>query len=275
MNVEREQIRLNKYLAHSGVCSRRDADKLIARGAVLVNGQQARPGMQVTGQDIVTVSGQQIQNTGRIVVLAFYKPFGVTCTERDPHAERILSDLVKYPERVTYAGRLDKDSEGLLLLSNDGDLIQAMMKGANGHEKEYLVRVDREIAEDFPEKMAQGVYLKELDLTTRKCFVEKTGKYTFRIVLTQGVNRQIRRMCMVWGYHVKSLKRIRVMHIRLENLKPGEYHVLAEADVERLCRDCGLHGGGRTIQGQKQFYAENAGPGMEIFPKSPKKERDG
>ena len=128
MNVEREQIRLNKYLAHSGVCSRRDADKLIARGAVLVNGQQARPGMQVTGQDIVTVSGQQIQNTGRIVVLAFYKPFGVTCTERDPHAERILSDLVKYPERVTYAGRLDKDSEGLLLLSNDGDVIQAMMK---------------------------------------------------------------------------------------------------------------------------------------------------
>ena len=177
-----ERIRLNKYLAHSGVCSRRDADKLIACGAVLVNGRRAEPGMQVTGQDEILVSGKKVRAQRKAVVLAFYKPFGVTCTERDPHADRIISDLVKYPERVTYAGRLDKDSEGLLLLSNDGDLIQAMMKGSNGHEKEYLVRVDREIGAGFTEKMSRGVYLEELDITTRECTVEKTGKYTFRIV---------------------------------------------------------------------------------------------
>lgn len=237
---EMEQIRLNKYLAHSGVCSRRDADKLIADGAVFVNGQRAEPGMQVTDQDEIQVSGKKVHAAPRPVVLAFYKPFGVTCTERDPHAERIISDLVKYPERVTYAGRLDKDSEGLLLLSNDGDLIQAMMKGANRHEKEYLVRVDREIGADFTEKMSRGVYLEELELTTRECIVEKTGKVTFRIVLTQGVNRQIKRMCKACGYRVTRLKRVRVMHITLGDLKPGEYRELDGADVERLYRDCGL-----------------------------------
>ena len=235
-----EQTRLNKYLAHSGICSRRDADKLIADGAVLVNGQQAEPGMQVTEQDEIEVSGKKIRGVRKPVVLAFYKPFGVTCTERDPHAEKMISDLVRYPERVTYAGRLDKDSEGLLLLSNDGDLIQAMMKGANGHEKEYLVQVDREIGAEFPEKMAGGVYLEGLGITTRECVVEKTGKYTFRIVLTQGVNRQIKRMCRACGYRVTKLKRIRVMHVMLEDLKPGEYRELGSEDVARLYRDCGL-----------------------------------
>ena len=181
---------------------------------------------------------------GKTVVLAFYKPAGVTCTERDPHAETKVSDVVKYPERVTYAGRLDKDSEGLLLLSNDGDLIQAMMRGVNCHEKEYLVQVDREIGADFAERMARGVYLKELGLTTRECTVEKTGKYTFRIVLTQGVNRQIKRMCMACGYTVTGLKRVRVMHVTLGELKPGEYRELGSADVERLYRDCGLTGKG-------------------------------
>lgn len=127
-----------------------------------------------------------------------------------------------------------------MLLSNDGDLIQAMMKGANGHEKEYLVRVDREIGAEFPEKMARGVYLEELDLTTRECMVEKTGKYTFRIVLTQGVNRQIKRMCKACGYCVTKLKRIRVMHVTLEDLKPGEYRELGSEDVARLYRDCGV-----------------------------------
>lgn len=235
-----EQVRLNKYLAHSGVCSRRDADKLIADGAVLVNGQRARTGMQVTEQDEIIVSGKNVTAPGKRKVLAFYKPYGVTCTERDHHAEKIVSDLVKYPERVTYAGRLDKDSEGLLLLSNDGDLIQAMMKGANRHEKEYLVRVDRAIGSDFTEKMAHGVYLEELEVTTRECVVEATGKYSFRIVLTQGVNRQIKRMCRACGCRVTKLKRVRVMHVTLGDLKPGEYRELSDADVERLYRDCGL-----------------------------------
>nr|WP_305115530.1 pseudouridine synthase [uncultured Acetatifactor sp.] len=235
-----EQMRLNKYLARCGVCSRRDADKLIERGEVLVNGTQATYVRLVGDGDEVLVSGRRVQAGQERVVLAFYKPLGVTCTERDAHAERIVSDLIDYPVRVTYAGRLDKDSEGLLLLSNDGDLIQTMMKGANRHEKEYLVRVNKEITPEFLERMSRGVYLEELDITTRECEVKKQDKFVLRMVLSQGVNRQIKRMCRACGYHVRSLKRIRVMHVTLGDLKPGEYRELGSADVERLYRDCGL-----------------------------------
>ncbi|MCI9220082.1 MAG: pseudouridine synthase [Lachnospiraceae bacterium] len=233
-------MRLNKYLARCGVCSRRDADKLIERGEVLVNGTQATYVRLVGDGDEVLVSGRRVQAGQERVVLAFYKPLGVTCTERDAHAERIVSDLIDYPVRVTYAGRLDKDSEGLLLLSNDGDLIQTMMKGANRHEKEYLVRVNKEITPEFLERMSRGVYLEELDITTRECEVKKQDKFVLRMVLSQGVNRQIKRMCRACGYHVRSLKRIRVMHVTLGDLKPGEYRELGSADVERLYRDCGL-----------------------------------
>ncbi len=235
-----EQMRLNKYLAHCGVCSRRDADRLIEKGEVLVNGRQAQAGMTVDDGDEILVSGRPIRGVQEPVVLAFYKPFGVVCTEKDVHAESIVSDLVDYPVRVTYAGRLDKDSEGLLLLSNDGDLIQAMMKGANCHEKEYVVRVNREITPDFLEKMSGGVYLEELDITTRKCQVEQMGRFVFRMVLTQGVNRQIKRMCIACGCRVRELKRVRVMHVTLGGLKPGEYRELDREDMERLYRDCGL-----------------------------------
>ena len=235
-----EQMRLNKYLAHCGVCSRRDADRLIEKGEVLVNGRQAQAGMTVDDGDEILVSGRPVRGVQEPVVLAFYKPFGVVCTEKDVHAESIVSDLVDYPVRVTYAGRLDKDSEGLLLLSNDGDLIQAMMKGANRHEKEYVVRVNREITPDFLEKMSGGVYLEELDITTRKCQVEQMGRFVFRMVLTQGVNRQIKRMCIACGCRVRELKRVRVMHVTLGGLKPGEYRELDREDMERLYRDCGL-----------------------------------
>ena len=235
-----EQMRLNKYLAHAGVCSRRDADKLIEQGKVLVNGQLPTPGQQVGDSDDILVAGKKIIGGKKTVVLVFYKPIGVTCTEKDPHAEKIITDLVKYPERVTYAGRLDKDSEGLLLLTNDGNLIQAMMKGANRHEKEYIVRVNKEITPDFLSKMSGGVYLKDLGVKTRECRVEKISKFTLRIVLTQGVNRQIRRMCQACGYQVTSLKRIRVMHVTLGDLRPGEYVELADADVAKLYLDCGI-----------------------------------
>ena len=235
-----EQMRLNKYLAHCGVCSRRDADRLIEKGEVLVNGRQAQAGMTVDDGDEILVSGRPVRGVQEPVVLAFYKPFGGVCTEKDVHAESIVSDLVDYPVRVTYAGRLDKDSEGLLLLSNDGDLIQAMMKGANCHEKEYVVRVNREITPDFLEKMSGGVYLEELDITTRKCQVEQMGRFVFRMVLTQGVNRQIKRMCIACGCRVRELKRVRVMHVTLGGLKPGEYRELDREDMERLYRDCGL-----------------------------------
>jgi len=235
-----EQIRLNKYLAHSGVCSRRDADRLIEAGKVLVNGSPAQMGAYIDEGDEVTVSGRRVSGPEKTVVLAYNKPVGVTCSERDPHAGKKVCDLVKYPVRLTYAGRLDKDSEGLLLLTNDGDLIQAMMKGANCHEKEYLVKVDKEITPEFLEKMAGGIYLEELEVTTRPCKLERTGKYTFRIVLTQGLNRQIKRMCEACGYRVKGLRRIRVMHVKLGKLGLGEYVELGSEDVQRLYRDCGL-----------------------------------
>lgn len=233
-------MRLNKYLAQCGVCSRRDADKLIEQGKVLVNGQVAGMGQQVEETDTVSIGKKILQGKRSCKVLAFYKPVGVTCTERDPHAEKKIMDLIHYPERLTYAGRLDKDSEGLILLTNDGDLINAMMRGANRHEKEYIVKTDREITPDFLDKMRNGVYLKELDITTRECRIEKTGKYTFRITLTQGVNRQIRRMCEACGVKVKALKRIRVMNILLGDLKPGEWREITGEELELLRRDSGM-----------------------------------
>ena len=235
-----ELVRLNKYLAHAGICSRREADRLIESGRVLVNGIVPSTGSQVCEKDTITVDGKVVQGREKRVVLAYYKPVGITCTERDPHAKKTIAQAVKYPIRVTYAGRLDQDSEGLLLLTNDGDLIQGMMRGANRHEKEYIVKTDKDVAESFLDQMGQGIFLKELGQTTRPCTVEKIGKYTFRIVLTQGLNRQIRRMCEACGYRVRSLKRIRVMHVLLEDLKPGEYRELGQEDIDRLYRDCGL-----------------------------------
>lgn len=234
------KMRINKYLAHSGVCSRRDADKLIERGEVLVNGKLPVPGQPVDDSDEITVSGKPLQRVDKTVVLAFYKPVGVTCTERDEHAEKTISELIRYPVRVTYAGRLDKDSEGLLLLTNDGDLIQGMMRGSNRHEKEYLVRVDKKITQDFLSEMEKGVYLEDLEVKTRECKLKKMGQSTFQIILTQGLNRQIKRMCLACGFRVISIKRTRVMHVTLGDLKPGEYRELSEEDIEKLYRDCGI-----------------------------------
>ena len=233
-----EQIRLNKYLAQCGVCSRREADKLIEQGKVLVNGKIAVAGQQICETDQIFVNKKLLTGREKKAVLAFYKPIGVTCTEKDPHAEKIIADMIDYPVRVTYAGRLDKDSEGLLILTNDGDLIDAMMRGANRHEKEYIVRVDKEITGVFLEKMSKGVFLKELNLKTRPCLVEKVSKFTFRIILTQGVNRQIRRMCKECGFCVKNLKRIRVMNVLLDGLKPGQYREVSGEELKALYEGC-------------------------------------
>ncbi|MBD5527551.1 MAG: pseudouridine synthase [Lachnospiraceae bacterium] len=235
--MDADKIRLNKYLADHGVCSRREADSLIEQGRVVVNGQTAAKGCKVTEQDSISVNGKPLQGRPQRVVLAFYKPVGVTCTERDKHAEKIINDYVKYPVRVTYAGRLDKDSEGLLLLTNDGDLIEAVMRGVHRHEKEYIVKVNKEIEPLFLEKMAAGIYLPELKQTTRPCEIRQTGKYTFQIILTQGLNRQIRRMCKACGYEVKQLKRIRIMNIQLENLTPGKYREVQGQELEQLYRE--------------------------------------
>ncbi len=236
-----ETMRLNRFLAACGLCSRRDADKLIAQRAVTVNGKTAEPGVKVTQQDQVAVRGKVVQRRDTKIVLAYYKPVGVTCTERDAHARRIVTQELKYPVRLTYAGRLDRDSEGLLLMTNDGGLIDAMMRGSNGHEKEYIVKSDREWSRQAVDAMRQGVYLEELKTTTRPCEIEQTGPKTLRMVLTQGLNRQIRRMCQTQGYRITSLKRIRVMNIGLGTLKPGEYRELTKTEQAALYQECGLY----------------------------------
>lgn len=235
-----EEIRLNKYLASCGICSRRDADKLIEQGVVTVNGQTAVQGMKVTEQDTVCVRGKKVAGRDKTVVLAYYKPAGVVCTERDAHAEKIVVEEIKYPIRVTYAGRLDKDSEGLLLMTNDGTLIDAMMRGANRHEKEYIVKASKEWTEEALANMRGGVYLEELEVTTRPCEIEKLGSKTIRMILTQGLNRQIRRMCKTQGYEVNSLKRTRVIDIELGNLRAGEYRELTQDEIRNLYEKCGI-----------------------------------
>lgn len=235
-----ETIRLNKYLASCGVCSRRDADKLIEAGEVSVNGKKAQAGMKVTPEDRVEVRGKRLEKPDEKVVLAYYKPVGVVCSERDAHAGRLVTKEIGYHRRVTYAGRLDKDSEGLLLLTDDGGLIDAMMRGKNGHEKEYIVKTDRAWEDSAIDRMRGGVYLEELGQTTRPCEIEKIGDKTLRMVLTQGLNRQIRRMCEAQGCRVTSLKRTRVINIKLEKLKPGEYRELTGKEREELYRLCGL-----------------------------------
>lgn len=233
-------MRINKYLAECGVCSRREADKYIEQGKVKVNQKIAVSGMQVSEQDVVEVFGKVIEPKNRKIVLAYYKPIGVTCTEKDVHADKTIIQALNYPVRLTYAGRLDKDSEGLIIMTNDGDLIQHMMKGANGHEKEYTVKVNKEITDEFLEKMSQGVYLKELEQKTRPCKLEKLGKFTFRIILTQGLNRQIRRMCQEFGYKVTSLRRDRVVNIELKGLRSGQFRELQGDELTQLYKLCGM-----------------------------------
>ena len=232
--AEKNMMRINKYMAACGVCSRRQADKLLQEGRVMVNGQVAVTGREIAPTDQVMVNGKPIQLPNKPVVLAYYKPVGVVCTERDKHADKIVTEQINYPVRVTYAGRLDKDSEGLLLLTNDGELIQKLMKASNHHEKEYVVKTVKPVTPEFLKQMEKGVYLKDLDVTTRPCQVKGIGPYTFSIILTQGLNRQIRRMCEACGNRVKSLKRIRVVNILLEDLKPGEYREITGPQLVEL-----------------------------------------
>lgn len=234
MSENNTEMRLNKYLALCGVCSRREADKLIESGRVTVNGKLADIGTKVIDGDSVKVGSKLVKPSEERTVLAYYKPVGVTCTEKDEHAEFTIKDAVKYRERVTYAGRLDKDSEGLMIMTNDGDLIQSMMKGDNAHEKEYLVKISTPVYRELLEKLSKGVYLKELDKTTRPCKVEKVSKDTFSIVLTQGMNRQIRRMCETLGVKVIMLKRVRVLTVTLGGLKPGQYRKLSNEEIATL-----------------------------------------
>lgn len=227
-------VRLNKYLAQSGICSRREADRLIAEGKVLVDGQQAQAGMKILPGQKIVADGRNVKREESRIVLAFYKPRGVVCTTDKRWGDTTVEDILQYPKRVFYVGRLDKDSEGLLLMTNDGDLQNAVMKGSNCHEKEYQVEVDGPIGEAFIKKMAAGVFLKELNVKTRPCKVRQTGRTRFTIILTQGLNRQIRRMCEACGRKVVHLKRVRVMNITLDALTPGKYREVTGEEISGL-----------------------------------------
>lgn len=224
-------VRLNKFLSEAGVCSRREADRLIESGKVTVDGRRAEMGMRVSPSQSVCVGKKEVRQKNEMVLLAVNKPAGIVCTEEKKEKNNIIRFL-NYPTRVTYIGRLDKDSEGLLLMTNNGDIINKMMRAGNQHEKEYKVTVNKPVTKEFIEKMAEGVPI--LDTVTRKCKVEMLGKYKFRIILTQGLNRQIRRMCEYLGYKVTRLERIRVMNITLGELKPGEYRKVTEAEIQKL-----------------------------------------
>lgn len=227
-------MRLNKYLSESGACSRREADTLIGEGRVTVNGVPAVVGTQVEDGDDVRLDGDRVggaRKKERPVYIALNKPAGITCTT-ERHVAGNIVDFVDHPERVFPIGRLDKDSEGLILLTNDGDIVNEVLRAAHGHEKQYIVTVDHEVTQSFIERMASGVDIG--DATTNPCKVRKTGPREIDIVLTQGLNRQIRRMCEALGYRVVRLKRIRVMHIHLGKLKRGRWRNLAPEEVRRL-----------------------------------------
>lgn len=229
--MSEKEIRLNKYLSDCGICSRREADRLIEAGRITVDGRTARTGQKILpGQDI-KLDENPVEKKNKEILLAFYKPRGIVCTEEKREKNNII-DYLNYPCRVFTVGRLDKDSEGLLLLTNLGEVANQIMRSRNGHEKEYLVTIDKEVTEDFLRQMTSGVPI--LDTVTRPCRAKRTGKNSFRIVLTQGLNRQIRRMCEYLGCRVVTLKRIRVMNIRLDGLKAGQYRELTEEEKRKL-----------------------------------------
>ena len=237
-----EEIRLNKFIAERGQMSRRKADQLIEAGGVLVNGKTAETGMKVSDADeIVLLNGGVLKKTApEKVIIALHKPRGVVSTTRSFPGETNVLTLVNYPERLYPVGRLDKDSSGLIFLTNDGDFARAVTNAAGQHEKEYEVRVDKEISPEMIEKLSAGMYLEELDKKTAPCKAVKTGPHTVTITLTQGLNRQIRRMVSALGAEVLTLKRVRIMSVRLGNLKEGSWRLLEKEEKEQLLKEAGV-----------------------------------
>ena len=228
------EIRINKYLSEAGFCSRREADRRIEAGEVYIDGVRAQTGSKVLDHQEVTVDGKRITlGKDPFVLIAYNKPAGIVCTSEKREKNNII-DYISYPCRIFPIGRLDKDSTGLILLTNQGEIVNKMMRSGNAHEKEYLVTVNKDVTPEFIEGMANGVPI--LDVVTRKCKVEKIGKRKFRIILTQGMNRQIRRMCEYFGYRVMALKRVRVMNISLGDLKEGTYRDVTKEELEKLMK---------------------------------------
>ena len=226
-------IRINKYLSEVGYCSRREADRLIKEGKVIINGKIPELGTKVEEGDKIEVEGQRVEKSAKQkkIYLAFNKPVGIVCTtDRRVEPDNII-DFIKFPVRIFPIGRLDKPSEGLIFLTNDGDIINKILRARNNHEKEYIVSVNREINRDFIASMSNGV--KILDTITRKCFVKQLGPKKFKIILTQGLNRQIRRMCESLGYRVQTLKRVRIMNIKLD-IPTGKYRKFTKEELLEL-----------------------------------------
>lgn len=224
-------LRLNKYLSDAGFCSRREADRYIADGKVTIDGRVAQLGDRVAKKQKVKVKGKLISYNDELILIAFNKPRGIECTT-DKKVKNNIIDYINYGKWISYIGRLDKDSEGLILLTNDGDLDQLISKGSNYHEKEYIVRVDRPISPQFLQGMASGVPI--LNTVTRPCIISEIDQYTFKIIITQGLNRQIRRMCDHFNYKVRELKRIRIMNIKLGHLQLGSYRNVTNQELSVL-----------------------------------------
>lgn len=224
-------IRLNKYISEKGICSRREADRLIFSKRVTVNGTVAEVGTKIYCDDIVKLNGKQLLNTDKKVYLVLNKPRGITCTTEHCVKGNII-DFINYPKRIFPIGRLDKESEGLIFLTNDGDIVNKILRAGNSHEKEYVVTVDNKITDEFLKSMSKGV--KILDTITKPCEVTRETNLIFRIILTQGLNRQIRRMCAYFGYDVLELKRIRIMNVHIKKLKPGSWRYLTGDELKQI-----------------------------------------
>ena len=228
------KIRLNKYLSEAGYCSRRSADKLISEGRVTINDVVPEMGTKVIPSDEVKVDGKIILNdTKKRTYIAFNKPVGIVCTTDTGVEKNNIIDYINYPTRIFPIGRLDKDSEGLILLTDDGDIVNKILRASNNHEKEYIVKVDKPISQTFTQRMSAGIYLEDLGKTTKPCSVEKLSTFEFKIILTQGLNRQIRRMCEYLNYEVQSLVRTRIMNI-YQNCAVGTYRDLTDIELNNL-----------------------------------------
>lgn len=227
-------VRINKFLGSAGYCSRREADRLVGEGRVFIDGNMADRGSRVMPGQKVYVDGKAVVPEEENILIAVNKPRGIVCTTTDKQGANNIVDFLGCDKRIYPVGRLDKDSEGLLLMTNDGELMNNILTGKNEHEKEYIVEVDKNLSDDFERRMSEPMYLKELDKTTRPCRVIKAGKKTFRIILKQGLNRQIRRMCSNLGYKVVKLKRIRIMNIELNDLPAGATRKIEGSEYEKI-----------------------------------------
>lgn len=233
--MENNGVRINKFLSEAGVCSRREADRKIENGEITINDRVATTGDKVMPGDVVYVNGRPVQKEEEMVLLVLNKPAGIVCTAEKREKNNVI-DFMKYPKRIYPIGRLDKDSEGLLLMTNNGEIVNKIMRAGNNHEKEYIVTVNKPVTDSFVRGLAGGVPLVDLNTTTRKCKVEKIANRKFRIILTQGLNRQIRRMCEYFGYRVEKLERVRIMNITLGDLPTGQYREVTPEEYSKLMK---------------------------------------